>query len=72
MNPSSSRKKPQAISISLTPAEWDSILALMGDGFDHLDMMVEAADDSATVERIHALLNRGFRVDAKVRKQLRG
>ena len=59
------------ITVKLTKREWDEVLCIMGDGFDHLEMIAEdGGNDSATVRQVRSMISRGLKVDSKVRRQL--
>ena len=61
---------PKRISVTLTERQWDDVLSIMGDGFEHLDMVIDGGNDRETVSHCRAMVRRGHQVDSRIREQL--
>lgn len=59
------------ISVTLTERQWQDVLTIMGDGFDHLDMVIDGGNDPDTVRDCRAMVRRCERIDAAIRTQLK-
>lgn len=58
------------ITVTLTEKQWDDVLYSLGEGLEHLDMIVDGGNDASTVRSCQAVIKRVERIDGMIRSQL--
>lgn len=59
------------ITVTLTEKQWDDVLYSLGEGLEHLDMVIDSGGDSQDIAAWEATIKRVERIDGMIRSQLK-